>query len=63
VTVSQLAVPVAVHAQPDPAVTWIVPVDPSAPTLLLVGATLNTQGPGVGVGEGVGSVLGLGAAC
>jgi hypothetical protein len=60
---SQFAVPAAVHAQPGPAVTWIVPVDPSAPTLLLVGEMLNTQGPGVGVGEGAGSEFGLGAAC
>jgi hypothetical protein len=65
--VSQLAFAVAVHAQSDPAVTWIVPVDASEPTLLLVGEMLNTQGAGVGVGAGVGagvgSGFGEGAAC
>ena len=62
VIVSQLALPVAVQAQPDPAVTVIVPLDPSEPTLSLVGEMLNTQGaggsggagPGGGAGDGVG---------
>ena len=64
VTVSQLVFSVAVHAQSRPAVTWIVPVEPSEPTLLLVGAMPNTQGAGgVGVGAGVGSGFGVAAAC
>jgi hypothetical protein len=65
VIVSQLAFSVAVHAQPDPAVTLIVPADPSEPTLLLVGEMLNTHaagGEGVGVGSGMGAGTGFGVA-
>ena len=66
VMVSQLAFPVAVHAQPDPAVTVIVPLDPSEPTLSLDGEMLNTQGAGgggggAGDGAGVGSGVGAGS--
>lgn len=66
VMVSQLASSVAAHAHAGPAVTWIVPVELSEPTLLLVGAMLNTQGAGgmgVGVGAGVGPGFSVAAAC
>jgi hypothetical protein len=59
--VSQLALPVAVHVQPDPAVTLIVPVDPSAPTLALVGEMSGTHGAGAGPGCGAGGGAGDGA--
>ena len=60
--VSQLALPIAVHAQPDPAVTVIVPLDASEPTLWLVGEMPNTQGAGgIGTGPGVGGGAGDGA--
>ena len=60
VIVSQLAFSVAVHAQPDPAVTLIVPLDPSEPTLSLVGEMLNTHGAGAGGGVGEGGGVGAG---
>ena len=79
VIVSQLAFSVAVHAQPEPAVTLIVPLDASEPTLSLVGEMLNTHGagaggggggagaggvgPGVGAGAGVGSGFSVAPAC
>jgi hypothetical protein len=79
VIVSQLAFPVAVQAQPDPAVTLIVPVDPSEPTLTLVGEMVNTHwtggggvgdgvgaggaGSGAGAGVGIGSGTGVAPAC
>ena len=40
VIVSQLVLSVARHVQLDAVVTWIVPVVPSEPTLLLVGEML-----------------------
>jgi hypothetical protein len=63
VIVSQLLVSLAVHAQPEPAVTWIVPVESSAPTLSLVGEMVNEHeaGGGVGVGAGPGDGAGVGA--
>jgi hypothetical protein len=61
VMVSQLASPVATHAQSDPVVTRIVPVELSEPTLLLVGEMVYTQGPGVGIGVGVGAGAGMGS--
>jgi hypothetical protein len=64
VIASQLLVSVAVHPQPDPAVTWMVPVDSSAPTLLPAGAIAYEQtagGVGVGAGEGGGLGAGVGA--
>jgi hypothetical protein len=79
VIVTQLEFSVALHAHSAPAVTWIVPVDVSEPTLVLVGEMLNTQatgagfgagaggaGEGAGVGEsgaGAGSGVSVGAAC
>ena len=42
-SVSQLLSLVAVHAQPVPAVTEKVPVDPFAPTEMLVGASRYVQ--------------------
>jgi len=51
---SQLAFSVAVHTQPDPAVTLIVPCDASEPTLAPVGEMLNTHGDGLGEGGGAG---------
>jgi hypothetical protein len=48
VIASQLVVAVAVHAHPDPAVTWMVPVDSSAPMLLPAGAIANEQAAGGG---------------
>lgn len=58
--VSQLPFAVAVHAHPAPAVTSIVPVDSSEPTVLLAGEMLKTHGTGVGVGAGVGAGAGAG---
>src|SRR5258705_12015808 len=49
----------AVHAHPEPAVTRIVPVDSSAPTLSVVGEIVNEHG--VGVGDGGGDGVGAGA--
>jgi hypothetical protein len=59
--VNQFADSVAVHAQPDPAVTLMVPVDASEPTLLLVGEMVKAHGAGVGTGVGVGVGAGVGA--
>ena len=59
--VNQLADSVAVHAQPDPAVTRIMPVDESAPTLSPVGEIVKAQGVGVGVGVDGGVGAGAGA--
>jgi hypothetical protein len=42
-TVSQLLSLMAVHAQPVPAVTEKVPVDPFAPSEMLVGASRYVQ--------------------
>jgi hypothetical protein len=58
--VNQFADSVAVHAQPDPAVTLMVPVDASEPTLLLVGEMVKAHGAGVGTGVGVGVGAGAG---
>lgn len=61
--VSQLPVALAVHAHPEPAVTRIVPVESSAPTLSLVGEMVNEHevgGGGVGVGTGAGDGDGAG---
>jgi hypothetical protein len=63
VMVSQSAFWVAAHAHPDPAVTWIVPAELSEPTLLLVGAMLNTQGCGGMGGGAVGSGFRVAAPC
>ena len=60
VTVSQLASAAAVHAQSGPAVTWIVPVELSEPTVLLAGETVNSHGAGGGGGDGVGVGIGKG---
>lgn len=51
---SQFVVSVARHVHAAAVVTRIVPVVPSAPTLLLVGEMSYTHGPGGGVGVGVG---------
>jgi hypothetical protein len=64
VIVSQLLVTLAVHAHPAPAVTRIVPVESSAPTLSLVGEMANEHaagGGGVGAGAGGGAGAGAGA--
>jgi len=61
VIVNQFTDAAAVHAQPDPAVTLMVPVDESEPTLLLVGEIVKVHGVGTGVGAGVGAGLGDGA--
>jgi hypothetical protein len=61
---SQLLVTLAVHAHPEPAVTRIVPVESSAPTLSLVGEMVNEHevgGGGGGVGTGAGDGAGAGA--
>ena len=63
---SQLLVSLAVHAHPEPAVTLIVPVESSAPTLSLVGEMVNEHemgggGVGTGVGDGAGAGAGGGA--
>jgi hypothetical protein len=60
VIVNQLDEATAVHAQPVPAVTPIVPVDESALTLLLVGAMVKVHGVGAGVGVGLGAGAGAG---
>ena len=53
--VSQLLVTLAVHAHPAPAVTRIVPVESSAPTLSLAGEMVNEHAAGgAGVGAGAG---------
>jgi len=61
VIVNQSTESVAVHAQPDPAVTLMVPVDESEPTLLLVGEIVKLHGVGAGVGAGGGTGVGDGA--
>jgi hypothetical protein len=61
---SQLLVTLAVHAHPAPAVTRIVPVESSAPTLSLVGEMVNEHeagGGGGGAGAGAGGGAGAGA--
>jgi hypothetical protein len=58
VTVSQLSFAIAVHVQPDAAVTATAPVAPLAAALALAGAMVNTQGVGVGGGSGVGVGVG-----
>src|SRR4029078_885754 len=54
VIVSQLAAAAALQVQPDPAVTRIIPVAQSAPTLLAEGEMVKAHGSGVGVGAGAG---------
>jgi hypothetical protein len=58
--VSQLLDSAAVHAHSAAVVTWIVPVDASAPTLSLAGEIVYTHGAGDGVGGGGGGI-GVGA--
>jgi len=60
VIVSQLLLSLAVQAHPAPALTRIVPVDSSAPTLSDSGEMLKAHGVGVGVGVGVGGGPGVG---
>jgi len=60
VIVNQSTDSAAVHAQPDPAVTLMVPVDESEPTLLFVGEIVKAHGVGVGVVAGVGVGAGVG---
>jgi hypothetical protein len=60
--VSQLLVSLAVQPHPEPAMTPIVPVESSAPTLSLVGEMVNEhETGGVGVGAGTGDGAGPGA--
>ncbi len=54
VMVSQLAAAAALQVQPDPAVTRIVPVAPSAPKLVVEGEMVKAHGSGVGAGAGAG---------